>query len=82
MTSERKHVDREHVFVILRADLFLGSETALESLITAKEVVRSQELAKQEVARLNALHPDGAVRYWYTISRLYAEGSTASSRDA
>lgn len=76
--SPTYHV-HELVFVILRADLFQGPEAALETLITAKEVLRSQELAEREVARLNDLHPDGQVRYWYTPSRLFPAGRSARS---
>jgi hypothetical protein len=71
--------DRVQVFVVIRADLFHDPGTPLENLISAKEVVHSQELAEREVARLNAMHPDGQVRYWYTVSRLFAPGRSASS---
>ena len=73
--------DKEHVFVVLRADLFHSAGTSLETIITAKEVVRSEELAEREVARLNALHPDGKVRYWYALSRLFSHGASAGSSD-
>jgi hypothetical protein len=69
----------EQAFVILRADLFHGTDTPFETVISAKEVVRSRELAEREVARLNALHPDGQVRYWLTPSRLFAPGRSAGS---
>ena len=62
------HKEREDVYVILRADLFHGPDTRLEDLITAKEVVRSQEIAQLEVDRLNAVHADKQVRYWYAHS--------------
>jgi hypothetical protein len=76
--------DREHeqAFVILRADLFQPSGTPLEQLVSAKEIVRSPELAEREVARLNALHPDGQVRYWFTYSRLFPPGRSSSSGEA
>jgi hypothetical protein len=73
------HKEREEVYVILRADLFQGPDTRLEDLITAKEVVRSQEIAQLEVDRLNAVHADKQVRYWYTHSRLFPPGRSASS---
>jgi len=57
------------IYVILRADLFQGRDVEPETLVTAKAVVRSAEVAEREVARLNALHPDGRVRYWSQISR-------------
>jgi hypothetical protein len=79
MSSSPK--DKEHVFVILRADLFHPEGTSLETVVSPKEVVRSEELAQREVARLNALHPDGQVRYWYAISRLFPPGLSAGSSD-
>jgi hypothetical protein len=71
----------EEVFVILRADLFHRADTPLETVITAKEVVRSLELAEREVTRLNALHPDGEIRYWATPSRLFPLGRSAGSHE-
>jgi hypothetical protein len=68
--------------VILRADLFHGPNAPVETVVTPKEVVQTQELAEREVERLNALHPDGQVRYWYCPSRLYPAGRSASSTEA
>lgn len=75
------HKEREDVFVVLRADLYHAPGTPLDMLVTAKQVVRSQELAEREVARLNAMHPDGQVRYWYTHTRLFPPGRSASSAE-
>ena len=71
----KRHRPREEVFVVLRADLFHDAETPLETMITAKEVVLSREQAETEVRRLNALHPEGRVRYWFTSSRLFSDGA-------
>ena len=76
------HQERDDVYAVLRADLFHGPDTPLETLITVKEVVRSEDIAKLEVKRLNALHPDGRVRYWYQHSRLFPPGRSASSVEA
>ena len=77
-----KHKERDDVYAVLRADLFHDSGTPLETVITVKEVVRSEDVAKREVERLNALHPDGRVRYWYQHSRLVPPGRSASSGEA
>ena len=61
---------KEPVWVILRADLFQGQDVELSTLVTAKAVVRSERFAMTEVARLNALRPDGRVTYWCQPSRL------------
>ena len=71
----RRHRPREEVFVVLRADLFHGSDAAPETVVTAKEVLVSREQAESQVQRLNALHPDGRVRYWFTPSRLFRDGA-------
>jgi hypothetical protein len=71
--------DCEQVFVILRADLFHSADASIETTITAKEIVRSLDLAEREVARLNALHADRRVRYWVSPSRLFPPGRSASS---
>jgi hypothetical protein len=68
------HQPRQEVFVVLRADMFHGTHAALETLVTVKAVLRSREQAESEVRRLNALHPDGQVRYWFAPSRLFRDG--------
>lgn len=77
MSSTSK--EQDDVFVVLRADLFHAPPTALERIVTAKKVVWSESLAASEVARLNALHHDGQVKYWYVHSRLFPAGQSASS---
>jgi hypothetical protein len=71
----KRHRPRDEVFVVLRADLFHERDTALETLVTAKQVLLSREQAESEVRRLNALHPDGRVHYWFTPSRLFKDGA-------
>ena len=46
-------------------------------LVTVKEVVRSQEVAEAEVARLNALNEGKGVRYFWQTTRLFPEGRSA-----
>jgi hypothetical protein len=76
----KRHRPRNEVYVVLRADLFHSADTPLETLITAKAVLRSKDQAEQEVRRLNALHPDGRVRYWCAFSRLFADGAILEDR--
>jgi hypothetical protein len=76
----RTHREREDVWVVMRADLFHGPDAPLETLVTAKEVVRSEDLARREVERLSANAPE-RVLYWYTHSGLFPAGSSAGSRD-
>jgi hypothetical protein len=69
--------EREGVFAILRYDGFHAPEAGPEVTVTVKEVVRSQELAEAEVARLNALAEGREVRYWWQFTRLFPEGRSA-----
>jgi hypothetical protein len=69
------------VYVVVRADLFHKPDVSLEELVTTKAVLRSREAANREVARLNALHPDGSVRYWCSFSRLYEDDVSGKDRD-
>ena len=73
----KTHKPRENVWIVMRADLFHRPEVEVEMLVTPKSVFRSQEHAEREVARLNALHPDGRVRYWCAFSRLFGDGGLA-----
>lgn len=73
------HRSSEPVWVVLRADLYLDAETPLEVRVTAKEVVRSQDLAEREVERLNALRNDSSIRYWCQQSRVYVPGQSAGT---
>jgi hypothetical protein len=59
---------------VLRADLFHGPGADLETVVTAKAVFGSRAEAEREVRRLNALRPEGRVRYWCTCSRLFRDG--------
>ena len=71
--------ERQGVYAVLRYDSFHGPDAAPETTVTVKEIVRSQELAEAEVARLNALRTDDEVRYWWQYTRLFPEGSSASA---
>jgi hypothetical protein len=72
-----RHSDREQVFAIIRWDGFQGAGARPETLVTVKEIVRSQELAEAEVARLNALQEDANVHYWWQTTRLFPVGRSA-----
>ncbi len=73
----RRFKEREQVYAVLRADLYHDPETEIEHLVTVKEIVHDLETAEAEVARLNALRPDGKVRYWWQMTRLYPAGTSA-----
>jgi hypothetical protein len=73
------HKEREAVFAILRYDGFHRPDAGPEVTVTVKEVVRSQELAEAEVARLNALREGREVRYWWQYTRLFPDGRSAGT---
>ena len=59
--------DVEHRFAIIRIDLNLRED---EDRVTIKRVVRSQELAESEVARLNDVNADKHCRYFWQYTRI------------
>ena len=61
--SKRQHPHTE--VVLPRADLFYGPD------ITTKVVYSSREVVEREVARLNELHDEDTVRYWWSHSRFF-----------
>ncbi len=65
------HKEHEGVYAVLRYDAFQGDDTRPEVAVTVKEVVRGQDLAEAEVARLNALNAEKHVRYWWQYTRLF-----------
>jgi hypothetical protein len=73
----RKFKQREQVYAILRYDGFHEPETPVEVTVTVKEIVRSLEMAKAEVLRLNALETSKDVHYWWQMTRLFPDGRAA-----
>lgn len=71
----RRHVSREQLWVILREDRFHDPDAPASTRINVKAIVDSEDLASAEVARLNALHPDGRVVYFQQLGR-YFSGAT------
>jgi len=70
MTTKFK--DREWIYAIIRHDQFQTDQQ-----FTVKEIVRSLEIAKAEVEKLNKSNGDkGAVHSWQA-TRLYPAGSAA-----
>ena len=73
-TVSRTHKEREQFWAVVRFDEGVGDPT---HAFTVKEIVRDQELAESEAARLNAVNADKGCRYWATPTRLFPEGSAA-----
>lgn len=78
--DSRMYKEREGVFAILRYDGFHGLDARPELTVTVKEIVRSQELAEAEVARLNTLNAEKNVLYWWQYTRLFPDGRSAGSK--
>jgi hypothetical protein len=85
MMSMQDAVDRlearRQVYVILRVDSFQEADVPMERKVTAKKVVWSEEVARAEVERLNALQSDRGSYYFWQLSRLesaLAEAGTSS----
>jgi hypothetical protein len=74
----RTHKEREQVWAVVRFD---GDVDDPAHAFTVKEIVRDQQLAEAEAARLNALNADKGCRYWATPTRLFPDGSAAGPSD-
>ena len=70
-----RRTTRDEVYAIVRWDGFQGAAARPEALVTVTKVVRSQQLAEAEVARLNALADGEDIRYWWQATRLQTEPS-------
>jgi hypothetical protein len=60
----------DHVFAIIRVDVSCDVEPDYEQSITVKKIVRSQEEAEAEVARLNRLRKSERSKYFWQITRM------------
>jgi hypothetical protein len=80
MTPGLPNAKYEHVYAILRADEPTASPiTAIKDAVVVKKVVRSQEEAEREVARLNRLNAGKGCEYFYQVTRFEAEPADAGS---
>jgi hypothetical protein len=61
---------KTHLYAIVRVDESYDQSTPIENKITVKEVVRSLEEAKAEVARLNKLNESKGAKYFWQTTRL------------
>jgi hypothetical protein len=60
---------RRHVFVILRVDSY-DDDGASISRVSVNKVVGTEEVAKREVDRLNALNAEKGSRYYHEVAQL------------
>lgn len=67
----------EHVYAIVRFD---GDMKSPESSFTVKEIVSTQAMAESEVERLNELNADKNCTYFWQVTRLFPEGTSAAVR--
>ena len=68
MSQQQKHSRYQHVFVVLRADAY-DEDGHVSEHVTVKKVVASEEQARREVERLNAINSDKACRYYFEIAQ-------------
>jgi hypothetical protein len=74
MVTESPNAKYDHVYAIIRLDRDAATGGIPDrNLIMVKKVVRSKEVAEQEVARLNRLNADKGCEYYYQITRLERE---------
>jgi hypothetical protein len=77
-TMSARRTAPDEVYAIVRWDGFQGAAARPEALVTVKAVVRSQDQAEAEVARLNALVEGEDIRYWWQTTRLLVEPSAGN----
>jgi len=60
---------KQQVYAVIRIDRF-HTDASLEDIVTVKEIVSSQDAARAEVLRLNALNGSKGSRYFWQTTRL------------
>ena len=71
MVTESPNAKYDHVYAIIRLDRdAVTGGIPDRNLVMVKKVVRSKEVAEQEVERLNRLNTDKGCEYYYQITRL------------
>jgi hypothetical protein len=71
---ERPNANYDHVYAIIRLDKEVAAyDLSNKNWVVVKKVVRSKEVAEQEVNRLNRLNSDKGCEYFYQITRLERE---------
>jgi len=60
---------KNQVFAVLRVDEFQGADAPIETKVTVKQVVSSQEIAEREVERLTRLNGEKGCRYFWQATR-------------
>jgi hypothetical protein len=60
----------EPAYAIVRVDEFLEDDVSPRNTITVKRVVWNQELARDEVERLNRLNADKGCHYFWQYTRV------------
>jgi hypothetical protein len=70
---------KHQVFAVLRVDDFLSPDTPIETKVTVKQVVSSQENAEREVKRLTRLNGEKGCRYFWQATRFVELPEESSS---
>ncbi len=71
MYKPKPNLDFDHGYAIVRLELDRAKEVGIDRhIVTVKKVVRSMEVAEEEVERLNRLNADKGCLYFWEITRL------------
>ena len=74
MVPEIPNAKYDHIYAIIRLERDVITGGLLDrNLVTIKKLVRSREIAEQEVDRLNKLNSDKGCDYYFQITRLERE---------
>jgi hypothetical protein len=61
---------KQPIYAVVRVDKFLPASAAWTNRVTVKEVVTTQKLAEEEVARLSKLQGGSDCEYFWQTTRL------------
>lgn len=70
----------KHVFAIVRVDNFQSADVSWSNRITVKEIVATEQEARDEVERLNGLNAKKGGIYFWQLTR-FVEGKKGAIAD-
>ena len=79
---DTQHLGYEHVYAVLRVDVFHDPAIPIEHKVTVKEVVRSANLAECEVRRLNEVNATKGCHYFWQQTRLFPPRESQGSEES
>jgi hypothetical protein len=70
MALNRKQRAGRHAYAVVRVDIFQDETVAWSNRITVKSIEWTEQMAEQEVRRLNGLNAEKQCLYFWQVTRL------------